>query len=149
MTQPDPFQDARSGFVRLDDLKGRLLLVYPVSSEERPSTLRGQENKNYLSITCDVIVLDGKPTDMIEEIPLTLSGIFFAGMVLENQLKPSFRLPPDKRFVLGRLAQVTASRKGMQDRWELQAPTDEDKAIARDPANEYLGKNIDPFATAQ
>lgn len=149
MAKDDPFEDARAGFVKIDDLLGRLVLVYPVSAEERQSTIRGQENKTYLSFTCDVIVLDGKTSDMIEEVPVTLTGVFLAGQVLEGQLKPSLRKPPNRRFVLGRMNRVPASRKGMQDRWQLEPPTDDDKDLARDPANEYLAKNTDPFAAAE
>lgn len=148
MTQPDPFDDARPGFVRLDDLLGRLIAVIPQSIEERESTLPKSQGKKYESITADVIVLDGKPTDMVEAVPVVLEGIFFSGSVVVNQLKPKLRKQPHERMVLGRLGQQPARTKGFGDAWVLEAPTDKDKEIARGPAREYLEKNTDPFAAA-
>lgn len=142
----DPFDDARSGFVRLENLVGRLLLVAPQSIEERDSTLPGQQGKKYPSITADVIVLDGKADELVEEVPSLLEGIFFSGSVVVAQLKP--KLKKANPLVLGRLGQQKSQTKGFGDAWVLEPPTDEDKALARPHANKYLEEHADPFAGA-
>ncbi len=146
MTTNDPFSDARAGFVKLDDLLGRLLLVIPLTIEDRDSTQPGSAGKTYESITADVIVCDGEVTDMIEEVPTTLEGIFISGGVIVPQLKPKLpRAGKGSGMVLGRLAQQPSQRfaKG-SPAWVLAEPTDADKVIARPLANAYLSEN-DPF----
>lgn len=143
----DPFSDARAGFIKLDDLLGRLLLVVPLSIEDRPSTQPGKTNETYESLTCDVIVLDGEINDMIEAVPSTLEGIYISGGVIVPQLKP--KLARGNRaagMVLGRLGQQPSQtyKKG-SPAWVLTEPTDEDKVIARPVATAYLA-NSDPFA---
>ena len=145
-TEKDPFSDARAGFVKLDDLLGRLLLIVPLSIEERASTQPGRVGETYESITADVIVCDGEVTDMIEEVPMTLEGIFVSGGVIVPQLKP--KLPRGGSatggMVLGRLGQQPSQHKKGSPAWVLQEPTEEDKVIARPLARDYLADN-DPF----
>lgn len=141
----DPFDGARTGFVRLEDLKDRLVLVFPQSVEERDSTLPGAAGKKYESVTADVIVLDGDVTELIEEVPLTLEGIFISGAAIVPQVKPKIG---KGRGVLGRLSTQAARTKGFGDAWVLEAPTDADKALARPYAVAYQEKNLDPFAAA-
>lgn len=140
----DPFQTARSGFVRLDDLTGRLLLVVPQSIEERESTLPGSQGRKYDSITADVIVLDGDTNDVIEEIPTTLESVFFSGAVVVNQLRGAVK---GNKMVLGRLGKQKSQTKGFGDAWVLQEPDEADKKVARPAAKSYLEEN-DPFAGA-
>ena len=140
----DPFQTARSGFVKLDDLLGRLLLVVPQSIEERESTLPGSQGRKYDSITADVIVCDGDVTDVIEEVPTTLESVFFSGAVVVNQLRGAVK---GSKMVLGRLGKQKSQTKGFGDAWVLQEPTEDDKKIARPVATAYLADN-DPFAGA-
>jgi hypothetical protein len=138
----DPFSDARSGFVKLEDMLGRLLLIIPQSIEERASTLPGSQGKTYESITADVIILDGPVTELIEEIPATIEGTFISGSVIVGQLKPKVKT---HGMVLGRLGQQKARTKGFGDAWVLNPPTDADKAVARPAAAAYL-EATDPFA---
>ncbi len=140
----DPFSDARSGFVKLEDLLGRLLLVVPKSIEERASTLPGSQGKMYASITADVIILDGPVTDLIDEVPLTLEGTYISGAVIVAQLKPKVGT---HGMVLGRLGQQPAQTKGFGPAWVLREPTDNDKVLARPAASAYLAAN-DPFASS-
>jgi hypothetical protein len=139
----DPFDDARPGFVRLEDLKGRLLCVYPQSSSERDSNLPGQQGKKYEQILADVIVLDGDVTEQVEEVPTILDGIAFSGSAIVPQLKSKLG---KNRGVLGRLATRKSQTKGFGDAWVLDAPTDADKTLARPHAIAYQEKHADPFA---
>lgn len=138
----DPFTDARTGFVKLEDLLGRLLLVVPQSIEERQSTLPGSVGKVYDSITADVIVLDGPATDLIEQVPATLENVYLSGSVIVAQLRSKVKT---KGMVLGRLGQQKARTKGFGDAWVLDAPSESDKAPARVAAAAYLAES-DPFA---
>lgn len=142
MTQGDPFDDARSGFVKLDDLLGRLLIVAPKSLEQRKSKENGDM---YDVVIADVVVCDGAVTDVIEQVPTTLDGIMFGGVVVVNQLRSKIR---DGRLVLGRMGQqANQTRAKGAPAWVLEPPTDADKVIARPLAKEYQNAN-DPFATA-
>lgn len=140
----DPFSDARSGFVKLDDMLGRLLLIVPKSIEMRASTLAGNQGKQYESITADVIILDGAITDMIDEIPFTLDDTFVAGGVLVPQLKPKIRTGG---MVLGRLGEQPSKTNPKVMAWVLREPTEEDKVLARPAASAYLADR-DPFASS-
>ena len=146
----DPFDEARPGFVRLDDLLGRLLLVAPYDVEQRASTLPGaKEGDTYESITADVIVLDGPTTELIEEIPYEIEGMFISGSAIVPQLKPKIR---KRGLVLGRLGQQD-NRKNPKfgKAWVLEPPTEADKALARPVAQDYLARRQpeqDPFASA-
>jgi hypothetical protein len=139
----DPFSDARSGFVKLEDLMGRLILVIPQGIEERPSRLpTARQGDMYESITADVIVLDGPITELIEEVPMTVEGTFISGSVIVAQLKPKVKT---QGMVLGRLGQQPSQTKSFGPAWVLQPPTDADKVLARPAAKAYQEQN-DPFA---
>lgn len=145
MTQNDPFSDARSAFVKLDDFLGRLVLVVPKESREEASTLPGSQGKMYEKVIADTIVLDGDVTDSIETVPGTYEDTHWSGAVVVSQLKPKIRTGG---MVLGRLAQQPSKTKGFGPAWVLQPPTDEDKVLARPAATAYLEANVDPFAGA-
>lgn len=135
MASQDPFSDATSGFVKLEDLMGRLVLVVPQSIETRASTLPGSIGKQYESVTCDVIVLDGEVTEKIEEVPATLESVFFSGQVVVGQLKPKVK---NHGMVLGRLGQQPSQTKGFGPAWVLNPPEEKDKKVARPAAAAYI-----------
>lgn len=135
MTEPDPFDEAHEGFLKMDDLLGRLLLITVMESGERESNLpNSKEGASYVWVETDTVVLDGDITDMIDEVPCTLEAFQFSGQRITGQL-----LAPLKKklrgagtgLVLGRLAQVKAV-KFKTLAWTLDAPTDADKVLARD-----------------
>lgn len=134
MSEVDPFDEAHEGFVKSDDLLGRLLLVTVQESGERESTIKGAKAGDmYVYVETDTVVLDGDVTDLIESVPCSLGGFQFSGQRITAQL-----LPPLKKklrgagngIVLGRLTQVK-SQSFTTMAWVLSAPTDADKAIAR------------------
>lgn len=127
MTQTDDlFDDARTGFIKGDDLEGRLLLIKPLSVGERESTQPGSLGKMYEFVETDTVVLDGEPSEMIETVPFDVEGFQFSGARVVGFLKPKVRTG---RMALGRLVRVKV--KGRTDAWELQPPTDADREIAR------------------
>lgn len=155
----DPFSEARSSFVTLEDCfrdsdgavlpvgspKGRLILVEPLSIEKRQSNLPNQTDKMYDSITANVVILDGPVTEKIEAIPFKVDGMFLSGSVIVNQLKPKL---PDKRpaqkYALGRVGKQPSQTKGFGGAWVLNGNgytvTEADKKLARS----YL-ETLNPF----
>lgn len=161
MAQPivDPFSEAQSSFITLDDClvdvntgkvanvgeQGRLLLIEPISIETRQSTLPGQTDKAYDSITANVVILDGPVTEKIEEVPFKVEGMFLSGAVIVGQLKS--KLPdkkPSTKYALGRVGKQPARTKGFGPAWVLNGNgyslTEADKQLARN----YLN-SLDPF----
>jgi hypothetical protein len=127
---------ARSGYVTMIDLfvleegeepeagdEGRLLLIKPLSTGERES----KSGDPYTYVECDIVILDGPPTDMIPEIPQVIEGFQFAGVQLVQLLTPKIRTG---RSVLGRIGAHKAKNFRMPG-WHLSAPTDEDFAVAK------------------
>jgi hypothetical protein len=140
MTQHDPFDSAREGFVKMDDLKGRLILVSPTGIGTRDSTLPGSQGKVYEFVESTTVVLDGGPDEMVTEVPMVLDGFQFSGQAITGQLKPKVAR---RGMVLGRLGQKPSQTKGFGPAWVLQEPTEDDKVLAR----RYLAEHPpeDPF----
>lgn len=114
----DDFSLATSSFVNNEDLKGRLLLIYPTAAGERPSTLpKAKEGDMYEYVIADVHVLSGKVTDKIDAVPLKLEDQQLAGASLVPQLK---RKVGTGKAVLG-IMSTTKSRWGT-DAWILAEP---------------------------
>lgn len=118
-----------ASFVKMDDLLGRLLLVKPISVGERESTLPGAKpGQTYEYVECDVVVLDGEPTDLIDEIPAVLDAFQFSGAVVVGALKPKIR---KGARLLGRLGQHRAAQFKTSMGWHFDVPTEADQALAR------------------
>lgn len=141
----DPFSAASDSFVKMEHLKGRLLLITMTGvTGQRESTQKGQAGKFYDWIETDTVVLDGEETDMIDEIPTLLEGFQFSGGYVVGTLRPKVR---KQGMVLGRLT-TKAVPTGIPP-WVFTKPTEEDNVLAR----KYLAANPpdakpDPFNSA-
>jgi len=97
----DEFDTASSEFVTPMDLLDRLLLVIPRRSKEMKNT-RGEE---YSAVFCDIVVLSGKASDKIQEVPMILEDVMLSAGRCVAQLTP--KLPSRRnskgRMLLGRL----------------------------------------------
>lgn len=145
----DPFSEARSGFVKFEDIVGRGLLFVPLSSEIRKSTLKGQEGKDVLTVITDIVVLDGPVTEQVEAVPLTLESVPVMSTAVVNQLKVKIgKKGPDNKtpaMVLGVLGRQTSSYGTPM--WILEAPEEKHKALARQAAKAFTPSDEDdPFA---
>ena len=129
---------ARSGFLRFadffrdpDDIRpgeiGRLLLIKPLASGERESTLQGQQGKLYPWVECDIAILDGPPSEIIEEVPFVYEGFQFSGATLTGILLPKLRTGGT---VLGR-ASAHKSKGFNTLGWGLEKPTPADFEMAK------------------
>ncbi len=125
MANDDLFDDARTGWLKTEDLVGRLLLIKAIEIGERESTMAGSNGKMYEYVVGDMVILDGETTELIEAIPHREEAFQFAGARLVSTLKPKIRTG---RMALGRFAQVPV--KGRAPAWELQPPNDKDRALA-------------------
>lgn len=126
--KPDPFSDANDAFVKVEHLKGRLVLVSPKEMGQRASTMRGQEGKMYDYVETETVVLDGETTDLIPTIPCVLDGFQWSGAAVVPQLKAKIA---SQGMVLGRAGGKPSATKGFGDANILMAPTEDDKVIAR------------------
>jgi hypothetical protein len=151
----DPFSEAREAFVKMDDVEGRLLLITVSDDGERESTLKGaKEGETYTYVVTDTVVLDGDVTDMIDEVPTLLEDFQFSGQAVTGQLLPILkrkRAGTHTGMYLGRLGTKPNSWKTKT--WVIQAPTEQDKVVARQWLAEEEKRKAsavpaDPFAAA-
>lgn len=119
----DDLQGARTGYVTFDDLLDRLLIVKPTDTFQREG-----DNGVYDVIVCDVIVCNGKPSDVMEEIPWVLEEYQFWGQNIVSTLKPALK---HDRTVVGVLAQRKA-KKYRNMAWHLDSPTADQLAKAKE-----------------
>lgn len=149
----DPFSTAREGFVKMDDVLGRLLLIQTQDSGERQSTQKGaKDGEVYIFVETDTTVLDGDVSEMIDTVPMVLESFQFSGQTIVGQLLPQlkkFKAGGGTGMVLGRLTQKPSSYKTPM--WVLAEPTDADKAMARkwldaEKARKAEQEPADPFA---
>jgi hypothetical protein len=140
----DPFSLARSGFVKMDDLEDRHILVFPHEVGSRESNIKGQDGE-YEYVVCDVIVLDGEVTDMIDEVPCVLEDFQLSGVSVVGVLKPKIK---KSGAVLGKL--VAGISQYRTRRWELSEPDGAILPTARQQYKAYQESSqpSDPFATA-
>jgi hypothetical protein len=130
----EPFDDTfdlagGAAFVKMEDLLGRLLLIKPTSIGERESTIQGAKpGDTYEYVECDVVVLDGEPTELIESVPTVLEAFQFSGAVVVSSLKPKLR---NGKRLLGRLGQHKAKQFKTSMGWHFDPPSDVDQALAR------------------
>ena len=90
MAHDDDFDDARSGFVKQEDLMGRLLLVKAFEVGERVST--GQyagtdpatgKPKVYEYVVTETVILDGDVTDLIDRCGVDVYESFVRRLQME------------------------------------------------------------------
>ena len=143
----DPFDEARSAFVKMDDMLGRVVLVIPKESREAVSTLPGSQGKTYTKVIADTYVLSGEPTDAIPTVPFLQESMHWSGMAVTNQLLPKIATG---RAVIGVVKQIPSQTKGFGPAWILDNEdlTDANRQAARDAWAEYQARFKDPFDTA-
>lgn len=133
----DPFDDAREGYVTMDDLQDRLLLVYPTGvTGQRESNIPGSQGKMYDWIETDCVVLDGEPSDLID-VPGTQELFQFSGANVVNTLRLQIKRG---KPALGRLVKRPPAKRGLSPSWHLAAPEAADKVLAL----KYLADNPPP-----
>lgn len=129
--EDDPFDDAPqvSAYPKLEQLRGRLLLVKPTKLEEHILTKFGTPtNPQYQDrITADVYVVDGPSVEGFD------GESEFLDMYLSNdRLVKQLRRNIGGRMVLGRLETFEPGKKAMAGNpWGFQEATAEDKGLAR------------------
>lgn len=130
--EEDPFASAPqvSAYPKMDDLRGRLLLVKAHKLEEGLLSSFSKPGKPMYQdrITADVYVVDGGAPEGFEGETEFLD-MYLSQDRLVKQLKRSV---PGGRMILGRLDTFKPGTKAEAGNpWGLQEPTDEDKAKAR------------------
>lgn len=98
----DGFETATTDYVTPMDLLDRLLLVIPL----RQKSMKNNRGEEYTAVFCDIVVLSGKPSDKIPDVPTILEDVMLSAGRCVAQLTP--RLPSARngfkgRMLLGRL----------------------------------------------
>jgi hypothetical protein len=130
------FDDAKSEFLGMEDVDGRLLLIWATGVRR---DLIGKSGGKYDAVEARYVILDGKTTERIDQVPMTVDdGLFSAGTVvakLKNRV--------GKKPILGRVDSRPSSFNKNVPAYGLADPTEEDRVVAR----KYLTDNpVDPFA---
>jgi hypothetical protein len=130
----DPFSSSGSAFINMDDLKGRTLLIRPDEIGTRDSKTTGNP---YDYVVCDVVILDGAPSDKIEDVPGLYEGIQLTGAGVVAHLKPKLNkrnADGSRKLALQVVSQVPSAKRGQNPAWVLDLPEDMDAAaqLARD-----------------
>lgn len=126
-------EDAQSEYVRIADLDGRDVVVFP----EEIGKDKGDNGEMYRYLKADVIVLDGQPTELMDTIPYVVSGMRMTSQPLVSNGERMLKKGVDKPFA-GRIN----SQKGKFNNkaygittWEPDAPV---RALANTEAAKYL-----------
>jgi hypothetical protein len=84
----DPDVDAASGtFVKMEDLMGRHVIIVPKAIEEKEGTNPAFGNSKYNVAISDLIVLDGRKTEKITEVPLIQYDFWVTGFAVIAELR--------------------------------------------------------------
>ncbi len=131
--EEDPFTTAPqvSSYPKMDDLRGRLLLVKPSKLEEGLLSSFSKPGKPQYQdrITADVYVVDGGSPEGFDDETEFLD-MYFSQDRLVKQLKRSIA---GGRMILGRLETFKPGTKAEAGNpWGFQEPTEDDKTRARE-----------------
>ena len=100
-----PFDRAQSALLKLEDLIGRLVLVYP--SRETTGQSKMNPGKTYDIVIGDTVVCDGEPIrGKIDEVPAVIPDLYWSGGYVTKQLKGNLGTG---RPVIGRVVQVKSA----------------------------------------
>lgn len=130
-------EDAQSEFVRVADLDGRNVVIFPIKLD------KAKGDDPYPFLVCDVIVLDGPATELMEEIPYVVrkSQLTSAPMIrngermIEKANRANLAHPnPYAGKINSRKGQKGGRAYGIET-WEKDAPI---RKLANDQVALYL-----------
>lgn len=138
----DPFDVATSEFIEPADIDGRLILAIPYKQGQD----KGHDGNLYDYVICDMLVLDGAPTDKVPgPFPFEVKGQRFQSGIVASLLPRVAQ----KRMTIGRVHSQPSKFKTLS--YRLVEPTPEEIAKAKPIALEWVKRRVqatDPFATA-
>jgi len=137
----DLFEPAKSEFPAKEDLKDRLVAIYPTGkSGLRKSAVPG--GKDYSWVETITVVLDDGPdgvtyTDLVPLVnatepgtPIVLRNFQWSAGGIFSRIDPK-RTDPKVPGTVGRINSRPNSKKGLADAWSISTPTDDEMATAR------------------
>ena len=134
----DLFEPAKNEFPAKEDLKDRLVVIYPTGkSGERKSNATG---KMYPWRESTTIVLDDGPdghsfTDLVPSVkaggPIVLTGFQWTPKGIEARMSQKPSSAEKVGSIVGRINSIKNKQKGLADPWSIAPPTEEDMALAR------------------
>lgn len=137
----DLFEAAKDEFPAKEDLKDRLVVIYPTGKVgERKSAATG---KMYPWIETTTVVLDDGPegasfTDLVPSVaaegPVVLTGFQWSAAGLVARLNPKVG-DPKVPGILGRINSMKNKQRGMADAWSIAPPTEDEMNVGRQHAD--------------
>lgn len=128
----DEFATPDRNFLAVDDLDGRLVIIFPHSIAEVASTK--PNGKPYDRVTADVVVVDGTVTDKLDQVPFLAENMYLsAGSLVGAVRKHVGKGKP----VLGRVDSRPSSYNKQVKAYGLADPTDADKKAASPALAKY------------
>jgi hypothetical protein len=129
----DLFEPAKSEFPAKEDLKDRLVAIYPTG---KVGTRKSQAtNKEYGWVETTTVVLDDGPdgtsvTDLVGPAPQVLRNFQWSAAGIFSRVEQK-RTNPSVPGTVGRINSMKNKIKGMADAWSISTPTEDEMAIAR------------------
>lgn len=137
----DLFEPAKSEFPAKEDLKDRLVAIYPTGkfgTRKSPAT-----NKEYGWIETTTVVLDDGPngdsfTDLVPPVggdigegkPIVLRNFQWSAAGIFSRVEQK-RTNPSVPGTVGRINAMKNKQKGLADAWSISTPTEDEMATAR------------------
>ena len=123
--------DRESGlkFFKMEDLIGRNVIIVPKSIETKQGTFErdGKPPSSYESITADLIVLDGRKTEKIPELPRIERDFWVTGYNVVAELRQfvgkgqpviGYLATSGKAYVLDKAEKAVQEAKSTEAAWE-------------------------------
>ena len=129
----DLFEPAKSEFPAKEDLKNRLVAIYPTG---KSGTRKSAANdKAYGWVETITVVLDDGPngdsvTDLVGPAPQVLRNFQWSAGGIFSRVEQKMTNPSVPGTV-GRINSRPNSKKGLADAWSISTPTEDEMAIAR------------------
>jgi len=130
--EDEDFASPDKNFLGVDDLDGRLVIIFPHAIAEVASTKPG--GKPYDRVTADVVVVDGAPTDKLTSLPHLATDMYLSASALVGAVRKHVG---KGKPVLGRVDSRPSSYNKQVKAYGLADPTDADKAAARPALAKY------------
>lgn len=136
----DLFEPAKTEFPAKEDLKDRLVAIYPTGKVG--TRLSAANNKQYGWVETITVVLDDGPegvsyTDLVPLVnenepgtPVVLRNFQWSAAGIFSRIDQK-RTNPSVPGTVGRINSRPNSKKGLADAWSISTPTEEEMAIAR------------------
>ena len=128
----EDFDNPDRDFLEIDDLDGRLVIVFPLSSSLEKSTK--PNGKDFTRVVADVVIVDGPTTAKIPHLPFLAKDFYLSAGAVVGAVKSKVGTG---RPVLGRVDSRPSSYNKQVKAYGLADAEDKDKDKARPALAKY------------